>query len=73
MVCSCVVAVSASRARFHKQFFGLVCMLYLSPFCIKTISSLENDMLVLFMTLVWNVCFCHGVLFCVQANFRLLV
>ena len=58
---NCVMAVSASRARFYIQFFFLACMLYLGPFCSKAISELEKEMSVLLTTLGWNVSFPCGV------------
>ena len=50
---NCVMAVSASRARFCNQFF-LACMLYLGPFCSKANSGMEKEMSVMLTTLGWK-------------------
>jgi len=47
----CAIAVSASKVKFCTQFFGLLCKLYLGPFCSRANSCSENAMSVLFMTL----------------------
>ena len=46
-----VMAVSASSASVWSQFLGLVCMLYLGPFCRMFISASENCMSVMLTTL----------------------
>jgi hypothetical protein len=53
---------------FLNQFFCFECKLYSSPFCNRAISLLENDMLLVFMTLGWNVCCRRGVDISVWAN-----
>ena len=58
---NCVMAVSASRAKFCIQFFFLACMLYLGPFCSKAISGLEKEMSVMLTTLGWKLSFSCGV------------
>ena len=40
----CDMAVSASRARFWILFLGLLCRLYLGPFCSRAISGSEKVM-----------------------------
>ena len=45
------MAVSASRASVWIQFFGLLCKLYLGPFCRMVISVSEKDMSVMLTTL----------------------
>jgi hypothetical protein len=47
---NCVIAVSASRAKFFNQSLRFVCRLYLSPFCCRVISASVNGMLDLFTT-----------------------
>ena len=47
----CAIAVSASKAKFCIQFFGLFCKLYLGPLCSRANSWSENAMSVLFITL----------------------
>jgi len=46
-----VMAVSASRASVCSQFLGLLCKLYLGPFCRIVISGSEKGMSVMFTTL----------------------
>ena len=46
-----VMAVSASRASVWSQSLGLLCMLYLGPFCKMVISGSEKDMSVMLRTL----------------------
>ena len=48
---SCVMAVSASRARVWIQFFFLAWMLYFRPLWSRFISLSEKGILVLFITL----------------------
>ena len=67
------MAVSASRARFCSQLFGFVCVLYFRPFWSRFVSLLLKVMLVLFITLGWNVGFSFGVLVCVRVNLSSLV
>jgi len=45
------MAVSASTVRFWIQSLGLLCRLYLGPFCNRAISVSENGMSVMFTTL----------------------
>jgi len=45
------MAVSASRASVCSQFLGLLCKLYLGPFCRIDISGSEKGMCVMFTTL----------------------
>jgi len=73
VVGSCVMAVSASRARFCNQFFCFACVLYFRPFWSRFVSLLLKVMLVLFITLGWNVCISFGVLVCVRVNLASLV
>ena len=47
----CAIEISASKAKFSIQFFGLLCKLYLGPFSSRANSCSENAMSVLFMTL----------------------
>ena len=47
----CMMAVSASRARFRIQYVGLECKLCLGPFSSNVISCSENVMSVVFITL----------------------
>ena len=58
----CAIAVSAAKAKFCIQFFGLLCKLYFGPFCSRANSCSENAMSVLFMT-GKNFVFVGGLLF----------
>jgi len=51
---SCVMAVSASKARFWIQSLGLECRLYLGPFSSSVISCSEKFMSVVLIPLGWN-------------------
>ena len=53
----CEMAVSASRARFWIQSFGLSCKLYFGPLCSKATSGSEKDISVMFTTPGWKFCF----------------
>jgi len=46
----CVIAVSASKAKFSNQLLHFVCSLYLSPFCSRVVSASENGILDIFTT-----------------------